>query len=159
MSGPDPLTVDVVLLDLVARTRSEVLQRIAEYAAAIAGRTAPEILRALADRERLGSTGVGSGVALPHADIPGLERSVTLFARLARPVEWDAIDDRPVELSVTVLSPLPGARGSSDLLARFARILRNPVARQRLSMSTTRDQVCEVFADKGEPHRLDGRVR
>lgn len=156
MPDPDPLTVDVVLLDLVARTKSEVLRRIAEHCEAHVGRAAQDIVRALADRERLGSTGVGSEVALPHADILGLERSFTLFARLARPVEWDAIDDRPVALVATVLSPSPGGRGSSDLLATFARILRSPEARQRLSASTTRDQVCEIFADRGRPRRFDG---
>ena len=149
MSGPDPLTVDVVLLDLVARTKSEVLQRLSEHAAAVLGRATPEILRALSDRERLGSTGVGSGVALPHADIAGLERSVTLFTRLARPVDWDAIDDRPIDLVATVLSPSSGGRGSSDALASFARILRNPMARQRLSTSLTTDQVREILANRG----------
>lgn len=149
MSGPDPLTVDVVLLGLVARTKSEVLQRLSEHAAAALGRATPEVLRALMDRERLGSTGVGSGVALPHADIPGLDRSLTLFARLARPVEWDAIDDCPVELVAAVLSPSSGGRGSSDALARYARILRNPVFRQRLSTSSTADQVREILADRG----------
>lgn len=147
MSDPDPLTVDVVLLDLVARTRSEVLQRIAEHAAALVGHAAPEIFRVLIDRERLGSTGVGSEVALPHADIPGLDRSVTLFARLARPVDWDAIDEHPIDLIAAVLSPSPNGGGSSDILARFARILRNPVARQRLSAASTADQVREILAD------------
>lgn len=149
MSGPDPLTVDVVLLGLAVRTKSEVLQRLSECAAAALGRAAQEVLRALSDRERLGSTGVGSGVALPHADIPGLERSVTLFTCLARPVDWDAIDDRPIDLVAAVLSPSSGGRGSTDALARFARILRNPVVRQRLSTSSTTDQVREILTDRG----------
>ena len=63
---------------------------LAEQAGVVLGRAAAEISRALADRERLGSTGVGAEVALPHADVPGLARSLTLFARPARPVEWDA---------------------------------------------------------------------
>lgn len=148
MSDSELLPLDVIVLDLVARTKSEVLDQLATRAGAVFGRSAGEIARTLGDRERLGSTGVGSGVALPHADIRGLERPVALFARLAAPVEWDAIDDRPVELIAMVLSPSLHGRGSSDLLAKFARILRNPSARQRLAACSTAGQIREIFANR-----------
>lgn len=148
MSDSEPLALDVIELDLVARTKSEVLERLALRAGAVTGRSAGEIARALGDRERLGSTGVGFGVALPHADIRGLARPATLFARLTEPVEWDAIDDRPVELVMMVLSPSLDGRGSPDLLAKFARVLRSPSARQKLATCSTADRIGEIFASR-----------
>lgn len=145
----DPLTPDLVVLDLAARTRSEVLDRLSEHAGAALGRDAPDIARALAERERLGSTGVGSGVALPHADLPDLDQPFSLFARLVRPVEWDAIDERPIDLVMVVLSRLQSDPGSPPRLARFARILRRPEARRGLAGCRTVEGVLEIFATDG----------
>lgn len=148
MSDSETPSLDGIELDLVARTKSEVLDHLARRAGAATGRSAGEIARALGDRERLGSTGVGSGVALPHADIRGLERPIALFARLAEPIDWDAIDDRPVDLVVIVLSPWGGGRGSSDLLAKFARVLRHPPTRRKLATSTSADRIGDIFAGR-----------
>ena len=145
----DPPRPDAVLLDLPARTKTDVLKALAARVAEFTGREPLAISRALRDREVLGSTGVGSGVALPHASVDGLAEPVALFARLARPIDWEAIDDRPVDLVVAVLSPSLDEQGSPDLLARFARVLRNPEARRRLAACSTTDQVREVFADRG----------
>lgn len=148
MSETEALALDAIELDLVARTKSEVLDRLAQRAGAAAGRSAGDIARALGDRERLGSTGVGSGVALPHADVRGLERPLTLFARLADPVDWDAIDDRPVDLVVVVLAPALDGRGAPDLLAKFARALRNPSVRRELATCSSPDRIGEIFAPR-----------
>lgn len=146
LMADDPRVPDVVVLDLVARSKGEVLDGLSERAGMMLGRGAADIGRALTERERLGSTGVGAGVALPHADLLDLDRPVALFARLARPVEWDAIDDRPVELVVVVLSPTGGDRGSPTQLARFARMLRRPDTRRRLAGCSTIEACLEIFA-------------
>lgn len=145
----DPLVPDVVVLDLVARAKTEVLDRLSERIAGGLGCDAPDIAHALADRERLGSTGVGSGVAMPHADIPDLDRPVALFARLVRPVEWDAIDELPIDLVVVVLSPSSGVREGATRLSRFARVLRHPDARRGLLTCPTVEGVLEIFAEEG----------
>jgi PTS system nitrogen regulatory IIA component len=132
MTVSDPLRPAALLLDLPARTRAEVLDAVAVRAAEITGREAREIARALADREALGSTGVGSGVALPHATIAGLGAPLALFVRLARPLDWEAIDDRPVDLVVAVLSPDRPPSPSPSLLSRCARLLRDEANRRRL---------------------------
>ena len=146
MSPSKMPVLDGIELDLVARTKAEVLEHLAARASVLTGRSAAEIARALGDRERLGSTGVGSGVALPHADIRGLGRPAALFARLAAPVDWDAIDDRPVSLVAVVLSPRLDGGTSPGLLARFARVLRRPAARDALAACSTADAVAAVFA-------------
>lgn len=136
MSTLPLLGPDAVLLDLVARGKADVLKVLAARAAEIAGGDAGEIARALSEREALGSTGVGSAVALPHAAVRGPRAPLALFARLARPIDWGAIDDRPVDLVVAVLTPLDGG-ASLDPLARFARLLRGEATRNRLRACAT----------------------
>ncbi len=149
MSDNERLFPDVVVFDLAAHTKAEVLEALSEQLAAILGRDGGEIARALVDRERLGSTGVGSGVALPHADVSGLGHPFALFARLARPIDWDAIDEQPVDLVVVVLSSSLQAGGEPGPLARSARVLRNPEARRTLAACTDLAQVHRVFAQGG----------
>jgi len=132
MTPPDPLRPDAVLLDLPGRTKMEVLDAVAARAAAITGRDPRAVARALGERERLGSTGVGSGVALPHAAVGGLTEPLALFVRLARPIDWQAIDDRPVDLVLAVLSPAHGEGASLDVLSKYARRLRGEATRARL---------------------------
>lgn len=139
---------NAVLLDLAVRTKAEALEALAARAAALIERDPGEIARALVDRERLGSTGVGAGVALPHADLRGLREPLALFARLARPVDWEAIDDQPVDLVAVVLSPLDGVGPPLNLLARFARLLRVEGTRRRLMSCSTAEQVVDVLTDE-----------
>ena len=146
MTSPDPLRPDAILLDLPGRTRMEILAALATRVAEIVGGDPLAIRRALTAREQLGSTGVGAGVALPHAELAGLDRAIAIFARPARPVDWEAIDDRPVELVVAVLSPPNRGDGSPNLLARLARLLRNPETRRRLATCTSLDRAFEIFA-------------
>jgi PTS system nitrogen regulatory IIA component len=128
----DHVPAGAVLIGLSARTKAEVLKALAERAGELGGLPAAAILAALAEREALGSTGVGGGVALPHAALSGLALPVAVVARLARPIDWEAIDEVGVDLVVAVLTPATGAGASLDLLAGFARQLRSPARRDRL---------------------------
>ncbi|MDK9695772.1 MAG: PTS sugar transporter subunit IIA [Siculibacillus sp.] len=132
MTTIDPLRPEAVLLDVPARTKAHVLKALAGRFAEITGREPLAVSRALADREKLGSTGVGSGVALPHAAIEGISEPVALFARLARPLDWEAIDEQPVDLVVAVLSPTQSAGASLNVLSKFARMMRSEATRVRL---------------------------
>ncbi|TBW41370.1 PTS sugar transporter subunit IIA [Siculibacillus lacustris] len=131
------LKPEAVVLGLAARTRNDVLRGLAERCATALGGEPATILRALSDREALGSTGVGHGVAMPHAAIAGLAAPFALAARLAAPIDWQAIDDQPVDLVVVVLSPSEGPAGSPNPIAKFARRLRAPETRARLRAAPT----------------------
>ena len=146
MTSTDPIRPEAVLLDLRARTKAEVLAALAARAGEITGCDPRTVVRALIDRERLGSTGVGVGVALPHADIHGLHRPIALFARLAEPIDWEAIDDQSVELVLVVLSPTTNGEAAPSLLAKFARLLRSTEVRRRLVSCRTADRAFEIFA-------------
>lgn len=121
-----------VELGLGARTKTEALKILSDRCAVRLGCDPATVLRALADREALGSTGVGEGVALPHASIPGLSVPFVTVARLAQPVDWGAIDDMLVDLVVVALSPIDGATLSLNVVAKIARRLRSAELRARL---------------------------
>src|SRR5690242_12860340 len=115
-----------VLVDLQANDKHQLLVLLARRAAALTGIDEKLILDGLMKREELGSTGMGEGAAIPHARIQGISKPIGLFARLKRPIPYQAIDDKPVDLVCLLLLPTTG-RGSEPLaaLARVARQLRN----------------------------------
>lgn len=118
------LAPDRVLLGLGAVGKPALLVELARRVAPAARIAAPVIAAALTARERLGSTGVGHGFALPHARLAGLDRFVGLFARLASPIPFEAIDEAPVDLVFLLL--IPGAAGEEHLaaLAAISRLMR-----------------------------------
>ncbi len=114
------------VLRLKASDKAAVLGELSRRAAALLSLPAGEVSAALAAREALGSTGVGSGIAVPHARLAGLATVAALFARLDRPVEWAAIDGRPADLVFLLLSPEKGGSEHLAALAGVTRRLRDP---------------------------------
>lgn len=126
-----------VVLDLKARDKANLLAALSRIAAG----SAPEVSQAVVEaaltaRERLGSTGLGSGFALPHARIDGLGRFVGLFARLARPIDFEAIDAKPVDLLFLLLVPA-GAADHVGALAAVSRRFRDRALAVRLRATRT----------------------
>jgi nitrogen PTS system EIIA component len=122
----DFITPDRIALDLRIRDKAQLLLELARRAAASGGEVpAGEILAALRSREELGSTGLGKGFALPHARIDGLTRFVGLFARLARPIDYDAIDGAPVDLVFLLLMPPEAGNNNVAALAAVSRRFRD----------------------------------
>ncbi|MBN8937969.1 MAG: PTS IIA-like nitrogen regulatory protein PtsN [Rhizobiales bacterium] len=113
-------------------SKKQLLQEIAAKAAELTGRSAREIYDTLNERERLGSTGAGSGIAIPHGKLPKLERVTGLFARLDRPVDFDAIDGQPVDLVFALLAPEGAGADHLKALSRIARLTRDPGNVQKL---------------------------
>ena len=126
MTIDEILAPEDVLVGLRAATKKTLLDAIAGRAADRLGLAREDILAPLAKREELGSTGVGDGVALPHARMEGIERPFGLLARLRDPVDFDAVDDRPVDLVVLLLLPVGGESRHLNALACVARWLRDP---------------------------------
>jgi PTS system nitrogen regulatory IIA component len=97
------------------------------------------IYDALAERERLGTTGIGTGVAIPHCRLPELTRLYGLFARLERPVPFDAIDDQPVDLVFLLLAPQEAGAEHLKALARVSRLLRDRAMCEKLRGANSAD--------------------
>jgi len=115
-----------VAASLTVTTKKDVLQGIADAAAKILGKDSLTIFDVLWERERLGTTGVGHGIAIPHGRVPGLDQVFGFFARLSQPVNFEAIDDKPVDLVFLLLAPEAAGADHLHALATVSRLLRDP---------------------------------
>ena len=120
----DMLRPDAVLTGMVAANKKAVLHHVATLAAEIVEGDAKTIADRLIAREKLGSTGFGGGVAIPHAKLDGLTQVTAVFARLAQPIDFQAVDDLPVDLVFMLLSPTDAGAVHLKALARISRRLR-----------------------------------
>jgi PTS system nitrogen regulatory IIA component len=132
MEISDVISVEDVVLDLRPESKTRLLKALAAHAARRTGCPAAEISSVLAAREKLGSTGLGQGVAIPHAKVRGLQRPYAAFARLAAPCPFEAIDDRDVDLVVLLLLPEASPQEHLNVLAKIARRLRDVEVPARL---------------------------
>ena len=137
MSLHDILTPDSVIPALRVNTKKQALQELSERAASVSGLAAREIFDALLQRERLGSTGVGDGIAIPHGKLAKCGRIFGIFARLERPIDFDALDGLPVDLMFLLIAPENAGADHLKALAMIARALRNPSLAAKLR--ATRD--------------------
>jgi len=124
-----------------ASSKRQALAVIAEIAARNFGLDVGETLEALTEREAAGSTGVGHGVAAPHARLDGLERMRGVFVRLENPVEFDAIDDQPVDLLFALFAPKDAGAEHLRALARVSRMLRHGDLREQVRKARSADAI------------------
>jgi len=139
MALSDLLVQDAVLPALKANSKKQLLQELAAKAASVTGLPEREIFDVILQRERLGSTGVGNGIAIPHGKLPSLARIVGVFARLDAAVDFEALDDQPVDLVFLLLAPEGAGADHLKALSRIARVLRDneTVAKLRASSSAS----------------------
>lgn len=121
----DILKPEGVIASLRARGKKQALQELSAVASKLCGFEAQHILDKLLARERLGTTGVGQGIAIPHAKFAEATKVTGLFARLEQPIDFESIDDRPVDLIFLLIAPEDGGAEHLRILARVSRLLRN----------------------------------
>ncbi len=151
MGFAEILTPDGVLHHLNARCKREALEVMAEKAAKIVGRPTPEIVDTLLQREQLGSTGVGDGVAIPHGKIEGLGSIVGVLALLEKPVSFDALDDQPVDLIFLLLAPANATAAHLKALAKVSRLLRDPDTRAALRGADSAESLFALATSAEKP--------
>jgi PTS system nitrogen regulatory IIA component len=142
----DLVTPRSVIAQLRAPTKRQVLQELARRAAAMTGLPDRRIYDALAERERLGTTGIGTGVAIPHCRLSELTRLHGMFARLERPVPFEAIDNEPVDLVFLLLAPLDAGAEHLKALARISRLLRDRAMCEKLRGANSADALYALLA-------------
>lgn len=125
MDLSDLIEAQAVVPALKANSKKQLLQLLAEKAAAVTGLPEREVFDTILQRERLGSTGVGNGIAIPHGKLPGVKRITGVFARLDTPVDFEALDDQPVDLVFLLLAPEGAGADHLKALSRIARVLRD----------------------------------
>lgn len=156
MNVADLLSPDRVIAKLPAGDKPALLAELARRAAAATGLPQPAILEALRAREALGSTGVGSGVAIPHARIAGLDRFFGLFARLERRIDYDSVDEQPVDLVFLLLVPPEAASEHLQALACISRRLRDQAVSACLRRTTDAGTLYAALAEQEDqqPHAV-----
>ncbi len=122
----DLITPEAVIPTLRASSKKQALQELAERASALSGIPAREIFDVVLQRERLGSTGVGNGIAIPHGKIAKVKQIFGVFARLERPIDFEAQDSAPVDLIFLLIAPESAGADHLKALSRIARSLRDP---------------------------------
>ena len=133
----DLITAAAILPALRVNTKKSALHEMSERAGIVSGLQAREIYDAVLQRERLGSTGVGNGIAIPHGKLTSCTKIVGVFARLDRAIEFDALDGAPVDLAFLLVAPETSGADHLKALARIARVLRD--SRIVAKLRATRD--------------------
>ena len=149
MKISDFLSPANVMLDVRASDKSRLLHQLSTLAAAEVGLDAADVSKQIAKREELGSTGVGNGVALPHARLKGLKSPFGLLARLHHGIDFEAIDDQPVDIVFLLLLPDTPNEAQLYALACAARALRAPEVLERVRGATNRETLFRALADSG----------
>src|SRR5438094_2152638 len=142
----DLVAPNAIIPALKVNGKKQALQELAAKAAELSGQNERTIFETLLQREKLGSTGVGNGIAIPHGKLPKLNKLFGLFARLDRPVDFEALDGQPVDLVFLLLAPEGAGADHLKALARVARLLRDPAIAHRLRESRDADALYAVLA-------------
>jgi len=142
------LTQQAVIADLRVTSKKQALQELAERAAKLTGLHERQIFDVLLERERLGTTGVGSGIAIPHGKLAGLKKLYGVFARLSTPIDFEAIDDRPVDLIFLLLAPETAGADHLKALARVSRLLRDQAMCEKLRRTDSADGLYLLLTEK-----------
>jgi PTS system nitrogen regulatory IIA component len=142
----DLVAPNAVIPAFKVNNKKQAIHELAAKAAQLTGQNERAIFEILLQREKLGSTGVGSGVAIPHGKLPKLAKLFGLFARLDRPIDFEALDAQPVDLIFLLLAPESAGADHLKALARVARLLRNPEIARKLRNCRDAEALYAVLA-------------
>jgi PTS system nitrogen regulatory IIA component len=131
--------------------KKQALHELSAHAARLTGLDERAVFDALLQRERLGSTGIGDGIAIPHGKLPRLDRLFGFVARLDRPIDFEALDGQPVDLLFLLLAPEGAGADHLKALARIARVLRSPGLVERLRATRDADALYAVLTQTPAP--------
>lgn len=141
MDSPDLLSLNAVIPNLRSGSKKQSLQDLSKVAAQVTGIDERQVFEVLLERERLGTTGVGNGIAIPHGKLPGLKQLYGVFARLEKPIDFESIDEQPVDLIFLLLAPEGAGADHLKALARVSRLLRDSTFCDKLRGSDSRDAI------------------
>ena len=144
------LKLEAVTSNLRATSKKQALQELSKKIGALVDQEERVIFDLLLEREKLGTTGVGDGIAIPHGKLNSLDKLCGLFARLERPVEFDAIDERPVDLIFLLLAPESAGADHLKALARVSRLLRDKAVCDKLRGSDTAEALYSLLTEQTE---------
>ena len=152
MTLVDLIRRDAILPALKVGTKKQALQELSERAAQQCDRPAREIFDALLQRERLGSTGIGNGIAIPHGKLANVERIFGVFARVDKPIDFESLDGEPVDIILLLVAPEGAGADHLKALARAARVLRSQTTTAKLRATRDTASLYAILADEPKSH-------
>ena len=152
MTLTDLISRDAIIPSLKVSSKKQALQELSEAAARQSGLPAREIFDALLQRERLGSTGIGNGIAIPHGKLAKVSQIFGVFARVDKPIDFEALDGEPVDLILLLVAPESAGADHLKALARAARLLRSQAITAKLRASRDAGMLFSILADEAKAH-------
>ena len=151
MNLSDLIDPQSILPAVKATSKRQTIQVLSAKGAELTGIDERQIFDTLMERERLGSTGIGGGIAIPHGKIAGLDRIYGALARISRPIDFEAIDDQPVDLVFMLLAPEGAGADHLKALARIARVLREGAVPERLRAAGDASALSSILSEGAAP--------
>lgn len=145
MELADILSEEAVIVCSDIKTKLDVLRKLSDCAAKVTGQDAATIYAAVSEREELGSTGLGNGLAIPHGKFAGIGSVTAVFAKLTTPIDFESVDDQPVDLVMMLLAPMGAGADHLKALARVARLLRTDSVVARLRASHDEGEIYSIL--------------
>ena len=141
----DLLSAESVISCIRVTSKKQLLQEVSMHAANICGENERAIFEILLERERLGTTGIGRGVAIPHGKLPDLDQLYGVFLKLAQPIDFESIDDEAVDLIFLLLAPETAGADHLKALAQISRMFRDPDVCKKLRAAKDKRALCELL--------------
>lgn len=146
----DLLSEERIIPDLRGTDKLSVLKELSETLVNSCGTSSEELVQVLLDREKLGSTGIGEGVAIPHGRLRRLRHFFISFGRSTQGVDFDSIDKKPCWIFFLLLAPENSGVENLNLLGRIAKLLKDPSFKKKLMGAKTRREIFEIISDEDE---------
>ena len=148
MEIADLLTPESVIANLKVTSKKQSLQELAKRAAEFYELDERQVFDVLQEREKLGTTGVGNGIAIPHGKLPDLDRLYGVFARLEKPIDFEAIDERPVDLIFLLVAPENAGADHLKALSRVSRLMRDKSVCEKLRATDSAEALYAILTEQ-----------
>lgn len=150
MKISDILKLDAIIAEMEAKNKPEVIKELSGAVAPVAGTQAQDVAAVLMERENLGSTGIGGGIAIPHGKLDTVKSIAVGFGRSINGVDFDSLDNRPVHLFFLLLTPEHSTGGHLKVLAQISKLLKMNQFKERLLSAGSAEQIHQIILENDE---------
>nr|WP_320194092.1 PTS sugar transporter subunit IIA [uncultured Desulfobacter sp.] len=150
MKISDILKLDAIIADLKAKNKTEAIEELSQAVSPVAGAEAEDVSAVLLEREHLGSTGIGGGIAIPHGKLETVKSIAVGFGRSIKGIEFNSLDNRPVHLFFLLLTPEHSTGGHLKVLAQISKLLKMDQFKERLLAAGSQEQIHQIILENDE---------
>jgi PTS system nitrogen regulatory IIA component len=150
MKISDILKLDAIIADLKAKNKPEAIKELSQAVSPVAGAEVEDVAAVLLEREHLGSTGIGGGIAIPHGKLEAVKSIAVGFGRSIKGIEFESLDNRPVHLFFLLLTPEHSTGGHLKVLAQISKLLKMDQFKERLLAAGSTEQIHQIILENDE---------